>query len=953
MTQKRTLRIFIAGLLLLTVGLAWFGRNAFAMQAEKPATQQISPLHPTFALLDEDGTNVLESGKPVSTMNTCGACHDAEFIVSHSFHADVGLQDFGAPGQTVSERPWDTSPGLFGKWNAISYRYLSPAGDDLIDLGTADWLRTIGIRHVGGGPATTSREGTPLQSLVNTPGDPQTNIQDPQTDELIPWDWSESGVIEMNCFLCHTPQPNNNSRIETIHAGEFGWANTATLEGSGIVEKSTEGFTWNASAFDENGELLADFVKIQDPTNTNCGLCHGLVHDNIEDPLVTYGCTPERWSTITTGQIVSPQQISDSGMNLADKEQLTRSWDVHAERLLKCTDCHYALNNPLYYQETNASKPEHLIFDPRRLDIGEYLLQPLHQFARGDSAQTTVAPELNNTMRRCDSCHDTQTTHDWLPYKEAHFNAVSCESCHIPQLYSSANQQQDWTVITAEGTSRADCRGTEGQNPDTLQTLLVGYEPVLLPRGDVSGDYSLAPFNLVTSFFWVYGDPPRPVRLDDLKAAYFDGADYHPGIVQRFDTNGNGTIEENELIIDTPEKQNFVAQRLINLGLGNPRIVGEIQPYSINHDVAEGEWVTKDCTTCHGEESRLAQPIQLASYTPGGVIPEFVQGNNVSVNGEIYKDDDGALYYQPSPENSGLYILGHNSIGWIDLLGGLFFLGVLGAISVHGGLRVAAAMRQPKHAAQTEKVYMYSVYERLWHWLQTFAIVILLFTGLIIHKPETFGIFTFTGVVLVHNVLAALLALNAALSLFYHLASGEIKQYIPRPRGFFDQMITQAQFYIGGIFKGEDHPFEKTVRKKLNPLQQVTYFGILNVLLPLQGLTGILIWGAQRWPNIAESLGGLPFLAPLHTMVAWLFASFIVAHVYLTTTGHTPTAGIQAMMMGWEDVEVPVSEGENHTPESDDQPEIEEGAANPEAKSGPEGEAPTQTQSENPAEEEV
>ena len=34
-----------------------------------------------------------------------------------------------------------------------------------------------------------------------------------------------------------------------------------------------------------------------------------------------------------------------------------------------------------------------------------------------------------------------------------------------------------------------------------------------------------------------------------------------------------------------------------------------------------------------------------------------------------------------------------------------------------------------------------------------------------------------------------------------------------------------------------------------------------------------------------------------------MFASFIVAHVYLTTTGPEPLTGIKAMMMGWEDVE--------------------------------------------------
>jgi thiosulfate reductase cytochrome b subunit len=145
---------------------------------------------------------------------------------------------------------------------------------------------------------------------------------------------------------------------------------------------------------------------------------------------------------------------------------------------------------------------------------------------------------------------------------------------------------------------------------------------------------------------------------------------------------------------------------------------------------------------------------------------------------------------------------------------------------------------------------------------------------------------------------------NAALAVFYHLASGEIKQFIPQPHGFFNQAVVQAKFYVNGIFHGEGHPIQKTPGRKLNPLQQVTYFAILNVLLPLQILTGIFMWGANRWPDTAAMLGGLPFLAPFHTLIAWLFATFIVLHVYLTTTGHTAAAGIKSMIMGWEEMEV-------------------------------------------------
>jgi thiosulfate reductase cytochrome b subunit len=222
---------------------------------------------------------------------------------------------------------------------------------------------------------------------------------------------------------------------------------------------------------------------------------------------------------------------------------------------------------------------------------------------------------------------------------------------------------------------------------------------------------------------------------------------------------------------------------------------------------------------------------------------------------------------------------------------------------VHGGLRYFSARRNSHHTGELEEAYMYSVYERLWHWLQMATIALLIFTGLIIHRPAMFGMFSFRGVVLVHNVVAVILLVNAVLAAFYHFASGEIQQFLPRPHGLFDQMFMQARFYLQGIFRNEPHPFEKTPRRKMNPLQQMTYLGLLNVLLPLQIITGILMWGVQRWPDIAARLGGLPLLAPIHTMTAWMFAAFIVAHVYLTTTGPKPLTSIKGMIMGWEEIE--------------------------------------------------
>jgi thiosulfate reductase cytochrome b subunit len=401
----------------------------------------------------------------------------------------------------------------------------------------------------------------------------------------------------------------------------------------------------------------------------------------------------------------------------------------------------------------------------------------------------------------------------------------------------------------------------------------------------------------------VYGDPPRPVPSYDLQNAYFENGDYHPGIILRFDQNDDGLLTKEEMVITTKAQEEFVRDRLTLLGLSNPRISAEIQPYSINHDVASADWALDDCTACHGEKSRVTQPIMLASAAPGAVLPSFVSGTERTLTGDISVNQDGSVYYYPGPATQNLYIFGHTNLAWLDWIGlGLFGAVFLGVIS-HGGLRFYFSSRRVKTEQVTEKVYMYGSYERLWHWLQTAAIVLLLLTGMVIHRPDTFSFIDFNNMVLVHNIVAGILAVNAFLALFYHLASGEIKQYIPKPRGFFDRTITQATYYLRGIFKGDHHPFEKTPEKKLNPLQQVTYFGLLNVLLPLQGITGALMWGVQRWPTLANALGGLPVLAPVHTILAWLFASFIVLHVYLTTTGHTAVSSLEAMITGWEELE--------------------------------------------------
>ncbi|MFH1681806.1 MAG: cytochrome b/b6 domain-containing protein, partial [Candidatus Eisenbacteria bacterium] len=847
-------------------------------------------IHPLFPLLDESGTNVLESGGPVSAVRTCGACHDAEFIERESPHAGAGWggprgRERG-PGNTPDGRPWESGTGIFGGWNPITYRALSRGGEDPIDLSLPDWIRFFGRRHVGGGPAHRSADGSPLSEKRSAgPDDPEASWFDPDTNRREPWDWGRSGSVEMNCFLCHLPDPDNEGRVAALEAGAFRWATTLTLRRTGAGRGGKDGWRWNPEAFDGEGRVKRDRVRVEDPTNAHCGQCHGLVHGDPEMPVLLKGCAPEYWTTLTTGQILSPQRISESGINLRGKENLTRSWDVHAERMVSCVDCHHSVNNPIYRRSADAPGPDHLIFDARRMSMGEYLKRPSHRLARAGDGPDGRARGGPGRAQECEGCHLVEKTHEWLPYWKRHVDVLSCNACHAPRLYAPARRTIDWTVLTPERKPRTVCRGGGSAESDPL-ALVEGYEPVLLPRAEHGAGGRLHPHNLVSSWFWVGGEPARPVGAALLAEAFFDRDGYREEILAALDEDGDGRLAETELVLDTPDKTNAVRGRLLAAGALAPRIAAEVRPYPIAHGVAAGEWATKECRACHGRDSRLSREFLLAETPPGGVAPAAVSSAGAALAGEIVRDPAGRISFVPSTGAMGLHVLGHDASRSANLAGIFGVGGVVLGIAAHGALRLRASRRAGTRrgppAGPWGRVRMYGAYERLWHWLQALAVLVLLVTGVAVHLPGRVPLLDFALSVRVHNIIGFLVVINAALAAFYHLASGEIRQYIPERGNFFSQAIELARYYLRGVFRSEPHPFAKRPGRKLNALQQVTYLAILNVLLPLQTVTGVLIWGAHRWPGVDSTLGGLALLAPLHAAGAWLFAAFLVLHVYLT-----------------------------------------------------------------------
>ncbi len=199
-----------------------------------------------------------------------------------------------------------------------------------------------------------------------------------------------------------------------------------------------------------------------------------------------------------------------------------------------------------------------------------------------------------------------------------------------------------------------------------------------------------------------------------------------------------------------------------------------------------------------------------------------------------------------------------------------------------------------------QKVLIYKGFERFWHWMQSALIIFLAVTGFEIHGTISF--FGFSNAVHYHNIAAKVFIVLIIFAIFWHFTTGEWRQYLPTLKN----LRAQINYYLVGIFAKAPHPTKKTVLSKLNPLQKLTYLGLKLLVIPVMVTSGLL-YMFFRYPQ-TESIPGLKIeslgvIAFFHTAGAFLLVMFIIAHLYLITTGTTPTSNLKAMVTGYEELE--------------------------------------------------
>ena len=197
-----------------------------------------------------------------------------------------------------------------------------------------------------------------------------------------------------------------------------------------------------------------------------------------------------------------------------------------------------------------------------------------------------------------------------------------------------------------------------------------------------------------------------------------------------------------------------------------------------------------------------------------------------------------------------------------------------------------------------KKVMIFKRFERFWHWAQAALIIVLLISGFEIHGA--YQMLGFEDAVTTHRTTAWSLVTLWIFAIFWHLTTGEWRQYIPTRK----KLGAMINYYLLGIFIREQHPYRQTMLRKHNPLQRLAYLFMWVIISPMIWATGWAYLFYANWSDWGlDQYLTLEDVAFFHAIGAFMMLTFLIAHLYLITTGKTVWSHMRAMITGWEEID--------------------------------------------------
>jgi len=167
--------------------------------------------------------------------------------------------------------------------------------------------------------------------------------------------------------------------------------------------------------------------------------------------------------------------------------------------------------------------------------------------------------------------------------------------------------------------------------------------------------------------------------------------------------------------------------------------------------------------------------------------------------------------------------------------------------------------------------------------------------------PDNALVVKFQRAVAIHNVCGVLLTISYTAFLFGNLFTPNGKNYLIRLKGLGDRLWKQGYYYAYGYFKGEEAPFPVTSDRKFNPLQQVSYVGVMYFAIPMLFVTGWALMFPEFILKKFLGLSGIFLTDQFHVILGFLVVIFLFIHIYVSTMGKSPLSNFRSIITGWQE----------------------------------------------------
>jgi thiosulfate reductase cytochrome b subunit len=203
-------------------------------------------------------------------------------------------------------------------------------------------------------------------------------------------------------------------------------------------------------------------------------------------------------------------------------------------------------------------------------------------------------------------------------------------------------------------------------------------------------------------------------------------------------------------------------------------------------------------------------------------------------------------------------------------------------------------------------VYLHPLPLRIWHWANALTVIILIVTGSKLRMAGVALLPPHSSALLLHKYAGWAMTVSSVFWLGYSLIGGHLARHYAFRRKDLRGIFAQTKFYLLTIFRGEENPFRPSPEEKFNPLQKLAYGAVMCIFTAVLVLTGVLLGDIALFRKYLLLLNIVGILDAIHVVAAYLFALYLIVHIYMSTLGSNVFSHIKEMIVGY--VEEPETE---------------------------------------------